>query len=311
MNNTYGNVKSAVINPENDVEIFYHYRPTLNSEDNSYKDFIKIENVSSVFKTVNISESSKNSNDEDFPDRTLPGMYNLSLPVDIFGRKGFYTIYIRPKEIYCTIKDVGALGAYPEISGIVLDMNEIDTQREMFGADNLTGYRVEYLSYEGQELKRQDFYRLITSSNFAEPITQNLTSANTNANAYRFNESGSLSFITLSPSTSPSFKPNSTPFIGVPNQRIIITNTKFDPVCVRVEICENDFDTLATSIDGNQIRMLDNGILTTYNEDFEIYKQWEFYTLKDNYNKNARLEVKALRNDNIDSSVDADEVFSR
>jgi hypothetical protein len=190
-------------------------------------------------------------------------------------------------------------------------MNEIDTQREMFGADNLTGYRVEYLSYEGQELKRQDFYRLITSSNFAEPITQNLTSANTNANAYRFNESGSLSFITLSPSTSPSFKPNSTPFIGVPNQRIIITNTKFDPVCVRVEICENDFDTLATSIDGNQIRMLDNGILTTYNEDFEIYKQWEFYTLKDNYNKNARLEVKALRNDNIDSSVDADEVFSR
>ena len=37
MNSTYGNVKSAFINPQKDVEIFYHYRPTLNSEDISYR----------------------------------------------------------------------------------------------------------------------------------------------------------------------------------------------------------------------------------------------------------------------------------
>lgn len=305
MNNTYGNVKSAVINPLKDVEIFYHYRPTLNSEDTSYRDFKKIEDVNSIFTTVSISEDDLNSRKQPFPDRVLPGMYNLSLPVNIFGRKGFYTIFIRPREIYCTIKDVGALGAYPEISGIVLDMNEINEDRSLFGSDNLTGYRVEYLQYEDSGVKRQDYYRLITSCSFAEPITQNLTSANTNSNAYRFNESGSLSFLTLTPSMSPSFKANSKPYIGVPNQQIIITNTKFDPVCVRVEICENDFDTLATSIDGNQIRSLDNGLLTTYNKDYEIYKQWEFFTLKDNYNKNAKYEVKVQRTDNIDNSVDA------
>lgn len=305
MNNTYGNVKSAVINPLKDVEIFYHYRPTLNSEDTSYRDFKKIEDVNSIFTTVSISEDDLNSRKQPFPDRVLTGMYNLSLPVNIFGRKGFYTIFIRPREIYCTIKDVGALGAYPEISGIVLDMNEINEDRSLFGSDNLTGYRVEYLQYEDSGVKRQDYYRLITSCSFAEPITQNLTSANTNSNAYRFNESGSLSFLTLTPSMSPSFKANSKPYIGVPNQQIIITNTKFDPVCVRVEICENDFDTLATSIDGNQIRSLDNGLLTTYNKDYEIYKQWEFFTLKDNYNKNAKYEVKVQRTDNIDNSVDA------
>ena len=306
MNSTYGNVKSAFINPQKDVEIFYHYRPTLNSEDISYKNFKKIEDVSSVFTTVEIEDGAKNANGEPFPNAILPGIYNLSLPVNIFGRKGFYTVFIRPKEIYCTITDVGALGAYPDVRGIILDMNNIDNDRAMFGNDNLVGYRVEYLD---TNLERQDYYRLITSNNFAEPITQNLTSSNTNSNAYRFNESGTLVFLTLSPSTSPSFKASSKPYIGTPNQTIIISNTKFDPVCLRIEICENDFDTLATSIDGNQIRSLDNGILTTYNDDMEIFKQFEFYTLKDNYNKNAKFEVKKKRTSNIDNSVDAIEVF--
>ena len=306
MNSTYGNVKSAFINPQKDVEIFYHYRPTLNSEDVSYKNFKKIEDVSSVFTTVEIEDSAKNANGEPFPNAILPGIYNLSLPVNIFGRKGFYTVFIRPKEIYCTITDVGALGAYPDVRGIILDMNNIDNDRAMFGNDNLVGYRIEYLD---TNLERQDYYRLITSNNFAEPITQNLTSSNTNSNAYRFNESGTLVFLTLSPSTSPSFKASSKPYIGTPNQTIIISNTKFDPVCLRIEICENDFDTLATSIDGNQIRSLDKGILTTYNDDMEIFKQFEFYTLKDNYNKNAKFEVKKKRTSNIDNSVDAIEVF--
>ena len=310
MNSTYGNVKSAFINPQNDVEIFYHFRPTLNSDDINYRNFRKIEDVSSVFTTINIDESSQASyvdGNNMFPDRVLPGMYNLSLPVDIFGRKGFYTVFIRPKEIYCTIKDVGALGAYPDIRGVVIDTTGMDGSiKPMFGSDNLVGYRIEYLN---EDLKREDYYRLITSNNNAEIISQNLTSSNTNSNAYRFNESGTLVFMTLTPSISPSFKPSSKPYIGMPNQKIIITNTKFDPVCLRIEICENDFDTLATSIDGNQIRALDNGLLTTYNEDYEIYKQWEFYTLKDNYNKNARFEVKNRRIDNIDNSVDPSEVF--
>lgn len=306
MNSTYGNVKSAFINPQRDVEIFYHYRPTLNSEDINYRNFKKIEDVNSVFTTVEIEDTAKNANGEPFPNAILPGIYNLSLPVNIFGRKGFYTVFIRPKEIYCTITDVGALGAYPDVRGIILDMNKIDSDRVMFGNDNLVGYRIEYLD---TNLNRQDYYRLITSNNFAEPITQNLTSSNTNSNAYRFNESGTLVFLTLSPSTSPSFKASSKPYIGTPNQTIIISNTKFDPVCLRIEICENDFDTIATSIDGNQIRSLDNGLLTTYNDDMEIFKQFEFYTLKDNYNKNAKFEVKKRRTDNIDNSVDTSEVF--
>jgi len=303
MNSTYGNVKPAIINPENDVEIFYNYRPTLNSDDSSLAKFKKIEEVTSCFKKAEIDNNGNNNEDI-----YLPGMYKLSLPVSIFNRKGFYSLFIRPKEIHLTIKDVGALGAYPDVRGIVIDINE-NTNSILNDNGSLVGYRVEYLEKNGDSRKRSDYYRLITSNNKAEVITQNLTSSNSKSNAYRFNESGSLSFLTLSPSTSPSFKSSDVPYIGVPNQEIIVSNTKFDPVCLRIEICENDFDTIATSIDGNQIRSLDNGLLTTYNDDYEIFKQWEFYTLKDNYNTNAKYEVKAKRTDNIDNSVNANEVF--
>lgn len=309
MNNTYGNVKPSLVNPVNDVEIFYHYTPTRNSEDVTYKDFHRITDVTSVFSNSEMFE--EDIRPDESPDPIIPGMYKLSLPVSIFGRVGFYTVYIRPKEIYCVIKDVGSLAAYPDIQGIILDVNEITANKGLFGNDNLTGYRVEYLNVDdSNKLRRQEYYRLITGCGFAEPVTQNLTSANTNSNGYRFNESGTLSFITLTPSTSPSYKLNSKPFIGTPNQRIIISNTKFDPVCINIEICENDIDTVTTLLDGNQIRSLDNGLLTTYNKNNEIFTQHEFYTLKDNYTQNDKFEVKVKRTDNIDTSVNQNEVFN-
>ena len=36
----------------------------------------------------------------------LDGLYNLNLPLNKFNKKGFYTVYIKPKEIPVVIKDV-------------------------------------------------------------------------------------------------------------------------------------------------------------------------------------------------------------
>ena len=52
-------------------------------------------------------------------------------------------------------------------------------------------------------------------------------------------------------------------------------------------------------------------MLTTYNKEYEIYKQWEFYTLKDNYNRNVKYEVKRERVDNIDNTADANDIFTQ
>jgi hypothetical protein len=299
-NNTYGIVRAALVDPS-DVEIFYCYRPTRNSEDESFRKWRKIDDITSMFSNGELETSSVS-------DIRLPGMYNLNLPVSIFGRKGFYTIYIRPKEFTCTIKDVGALDSYPEIRGIVIDMNEITENRSLFSNDNLVGYRVEYYNFQSDGLMRQQYYRLVTSNNLCEPVSQNVVTSNTSSNGYRFNAGGTLCFVTLTPSTAPSFKPNATPYIGVPNQKITFINTKFDPVALEVNIVENDIDTLSYGIYGETVRNLDNGRVSIYNTDEEIFKQFEFSTVKDNYTNRSIAELKQDVSDNIDTSLDINEL---
>ena len=295
MNNTYGIVRPSTLDVSKDVEKWYNYRPNRNTEGSG--NFEKIDDVSSILEASKIDRK-----------QILNGMFNLSLPASIFGRIGIYTIYIRPKEIEATINDVGALAAYPDIRGIVVNLNDVDdNNRLLFSSDNLTGYRVEYFDDKNQ---RQDYYRLITSSNLCEPISQNLTSSNMNSNGYRYNESGSLSFITLTPSTSPGFKPNANPYIGSPSQKIVITNTKFDPVCLEIEMVAHDIESIWTTLNGNTIRSLDNGIVTVYNDKGEIFTQHEFYTLKDNYNHTDKYEVKKDREGNISYNDDSDEIFN-
>jgi hypothetical protein len=299
-NNTYGIVRAALVDPS-DVEIFYCYRPTRNSDDESFKKWRQLTDVASVFSNGELETSS-------VADVRLPGMYNLNLPVSIFGRKGFYTVYIRPKEFTCTIKDVGSLDSYPEIRGIVVDMNDITQDRDLFANDNLVGYRIEYYSFDGSGLMRQQYYRIVTSNNLCEPVSQNVITSNTSSNGYRFNSGGTLCFITMTPSTSPSFKPNAIPYIGAPNQKIVLINTKFDPVALEINVVENDIDTLSYGIYGENVRNLDNGRFSIYNTDSEIFKQFEFSTIKDNYTQRSIAELKQDVSDNIDTSLDINEL---
>lgn len=298
-NNTYGTVKQAMFNPAVDADVYYYYKPTRSSESPVFTGFKKIDNVASVLENAVMEEPFVGN------DRRLPGMYNLKLPVSIFGNKGFYTVYIVPKEFECTIKDVGSLSAYPDIRGIVIDMNETSEYRPLFSDDNLTGYRVEYFDYDNAQgaVVRQEYYRLITSCGLCQPVSQNTVSSNSSSTAYAYNASGSLCFMTLTPSTAPSFKSNSIPYIGVPNQKIVIKNTKFDPICVEIEVAEHDIETVSYMLEGEQVRNLENGRLTTYNFDGEIYKQYEFATVKDNYNKRNIAEIKLDKAGNIDRSL--------
>ena len=53
-------------------------------------------------------------------------------------------------------------------------------------------------------------------------------------------------------------------------------------------------------LEGSQLRDLDNGIVTTYNDDNEIYHQSEHYTLKDDYTSIPLFEVKKNKKGDID-----------
>jgi hypothetical protein len=160
------------------------------------------------------------------------------------------------------------------------------------------------VEYFDENLTRQEYFRIVTSNGKCQPLSQNLTSGNTNSTAYVYNASGSLSFLTLTPSTAPSFKSNSIPFIGKPSQKIVIKNTKFDPVCLEIEVTEHDIETLSYMLEGEQIRNLENGRVTTYNFDGEIYKQFEYSTIKDNYTNKEIAEAKLDKSGNIDRTFD-------
>lgn len=292
-NGTYGTVKPAFITP-NDVDIFYFYRPTRSSESTNFSEFKKLD--SSLLSQVTFDASS-----EGISDNVLPGMYDIKLPLNIFSEKGFYTVYIKPKEIKATISDVSVLAAYPDVRGIVINKSNITIDNDsIFNNGGLVGYRVEYFDNN----KRQDYYRIITSNNRCEPVSQNLNDSNQKSVRYRYNDSSDLIFCTLTPSTATNFKSNALPFIGKTSQEIVLINTKFNPIMLEVEMVNHDIETISTMLENNQLRNLDTGLITTYNDNNEIYHQTEYSTLKNSYTGKEMYDVKRKRTDNIDFTQD-------
>jgi hypothetical protein len=237
------------------------------------------------------------------------GMYTLKLPVANFGMKGFYTIMIKPVEIRTKIVDCGTLSAYPDIKGIVFDISDpkIAAFANKFENGGLTGFRIEYITTDptASEKKVQNVFRIITSNNKCEPVSENLTNTTQKSIRYRFNDNSSLVFCTLSPASASNVKPNALPYIGQPNQQIIITNTFFNPIMIEVEMVEQDIETLAYGIFGNQTKSLEDGIYTIYNFNNDIYKQYDLYEIKDRFTGAPLFEIREQR-----TSIDFTKRFS-
>ena len=293
-NGTYGTRIAANVSAE-DVEIFYSYSPTRNSDNVNRVDFKKLD--SSL-----LSDITDKSNNDDL----IEGLKNLKLPLQYFNKKGFYSVYIRPREVHAVISNVSTLTTYPDVRGIVIDPNSVNDssiRRKLQTNNDMVGYRIIYLSDNNKE--REDYYRIITSNNKCETVTQNTATVTQNSNVYRFNEGGSLVFVTVTPSVSPTFKANALPYIGKADQEIILVNTKFEPILIDIEMIENDFDTISTALNGSQLRDLDNGLVTTYDRDNQIVLQHEHYTLKEN--SKPIFEVKLNKTDSIDFSQTLDD----
>ena len=289
----YGTIRSADVSPD-DVEIILNYTPSRDETDNFV--LTKLDAKSILRPYFHNATTGGNSGVE-----ILGGLYNLKLPADQFNKLGIYTLYIRPAEIRTKITDCGVLSSLPNVKGIVIDLNNVPSQyRNKFVNQGLIGFRVEYLNSDGPKIP--NFFRIITSSFYCAPVIQNLTNTSQKAIRYRYVESTSnLLFCTLSPSSSPTNKPSATPFIGQPDQNIIITNTFFNPITTEVEIVEHDISTLAIALYGNQTKSIDDGIYTIYDSANNIYKQYNLFEVRDQFNE-LLYEVRQDRNNNIDFS---------
>ena len=288
----YGTIRGADVSPE-DVEIIMTY---TESRDDTQNFTLTTLNAQDVLRPYFNNTATGGSSVE-----ILGGLYNLKLPADQFNKLGIYTLLIRPAQIRTSITDCGVLSALPNVKGIVIDITNVPTQyRNKFVNQGLVGFRVEYLNSDG--IKIPNFFRIITSSFYCEPVVQNLTNTIQKSIRYRYVEgSTNLMFCTLSPSSSPTNKPSATPFIGQPDQSIIITNTNFNPLSTEIEIVDQDISTLAIALYGNQTKSIEDGIYTIYDSNNNIYKQYNLYEIKDQFNA-LLYEVRQDRGNNIDFS---------
>lgn len=287
-------INIANVDIPNLVDITYCYHET--------RSYDSITNAEFKHLDASILTQAKREQTEDDVDGYIEGMYNLQLPLSEFNKKGFYTVYIKPKEIEAVIADVGNLTAFPNVRGIVLDTEEIKNNSIRTKArtnNELVGYRVIYLDENG---RRQDYYRIITSCNKCEPVVSAPNSSSDKSYTYRYEDTSSLVFITLSPSSAPTFKSNAMPYIGKVSQKILLVNTFFEPIQLDIEMCDHTIDTISYMLENSQLRDLDNGLVTTFNNENEIYHQKEMYTLKDQYSGKPVYEVGKNKKDGIDFS---------
>lgn len=290
---SYGTIRPSDVSPE-DVEILMVYTPSRDVTN----DFVltRLDAPTILRPYFNNTQTGGNSGVE-----VLGGLYNLTLPAGQFNALGFYALYIRPAQIRTIITDCGVLSALPNVKGIVIDLANVPTQfQNNFVQQGLVGFRVEYLNPDGSKIP--NFFRVVTSSFFCEPVVTNEVNTTQKAIRYRYVQGTSnLLFLTLSPSSSPTNNPNSTPYIGQPDQEIIISNTFFNPVTVEIEMVEYDISSLAIALYGNQTKSIDDGIYTIYDAENNIYRQYNLYEIRDQFNA-LLYEVRQSRGTNIDFS---------
>jgi hypothetical protein len=279
----YGTIRPADVSI-NDIDVYYNYAPNRESEVGEIQKLDSTEILSYNY----LPEDEQIIGNENL----LEGLYNISLPADVFSEIGIYTLYLKPKRLTTIIIDCSVLSSLPSVKGIVLDTNQLP---EGLRANNaLQGYRIEYIDTT-TNLKTRNLVRYVVSSNKVVPVTENIGNTSQTSTRYRFDDSGTLLFLQLTPSSSSNVKPNATPFIGVPDQTIIISNTFFSPLVIEVNLVANTIDTLSDLVGGEQVKDVDNGILTYYNSDRVITRQFNIYEIKDDVNNVPLYEVKERR----------------
>jgi len=289
---SYGTIRPSDVSPE-DVEIIMNYTPSRDATN----EFV----LTTLDAKTLLRPYFNNSSTGGDPNEILGGLYNLTLPAEQFNALGIYTLYIRPAQIRTTITDCGVLSALPNVKGIIIDLASVPPQYlNKFVPQGLVGFRIEYLNPDGTKIP--NFFRMITSCFFCEPVVVNQVNTTQKAIRYRYVDGiANLLFCTLSPSSSPTNKPNATPFIGQPDQDIIISNTYFNPVTVEINMVEYDISSLAIALYGNQTKSIDDGIYTIYDSENNIYRQYNLYEIRDQFNA-LLYEVRQDRGTNIDFS---------
>lgn len=303
---SYGIVRPADVSPD-DVEILYHYvSGRTATAPVTLKKLTSTNVLTPVFHNIDTSKDGGTYKAIENVE-ILGGLYNLKINATDFSNLGIYTLYIRPKQIRTTITDCGILASLPSVRGVVVDLSNVPSaDRNKFTPQGLTGYRIEYINPNDNK-KLPNFYKIVTSSFYCTPVTANLNTTTQKSVRYQYSEGATnFMFLTVTPSSAPSNKPNTVPFIGSPGQKIILSNTFFNPTTIQIDMVEHDASTLANALYGNQTKAVAPGIYTIYDKENNIYRQYNLFEIKDDFNETL-YEVRENRTD-IDETLNFDTI---
>lgn len=225
------------------------------------------------------------------------GVYKLRLPASTFNKLGFYTVLIKPKTFQTTIVDCSfvitndANGLQISKKGIVIPKLQFQTT----GA--LTGYQIEYFDDNGVKIK--NFNRIITSTEIVS-VASNNTNSNASSTSYVIDPNGNNLFLTLTPDEVSLISNVTSPDLGKAGQQILVSNTFFDPSVIEVEMVDHTIKTLSYALYGNSTRDLEQGIFSVFDENNNLYKQYNLLTRKKQF-ENGNVDIKEERTDiNLD-----------
>jgi hypothetical protein len=244
-----------------DVDIFYAYSPS--------REEVGDVQLRPLFNSITNSDFRKLIGAD--------GMYKLRLPANIFNKLGYYSVLIKPKTFQTTVLDCSYV--------VTNDNNQLNISKKgivipslQFSRTNsLVGYQIEY--FDNNDVKINNLSRIITSSDLVS-VNVNNNTINQGATTYVLDPAGTILFLTVTPDQGSLISNTVKVDIGQKNQKILISNTFFDPFYVEVEMVDQTIKTLSYALYGNSTRDLQNGILTYFNDENLIYRQYNLYTKK-------------------------------
>lgn len=271
----YGTKKLADVD-YNDVDILYAYSPTRESvTDNQLRP---------LFSNISNSDFTKMFGAD--------GAYKLKLPASIFNKLGFYVVLIKPKTFETNIIDC---------SFVITETNEdiqisrkgiVIPKLQFQGTGSLIGYQVEYFDDNGVKIK--NFHKIITGSDPVSPAQNTSQSVQGSTTSYTLNDNGASLFLTLTPDEVSLISNLAKADLGKAGQKILISNTFFDPIMMEIEMVDQTIKTLSYGIFGNSTRDMETGLFSIFDENNNLYKQYNLLTRKKIFT-NGNIDYKEQR----------------
>lgn len=270
----FGNKKLADVD-FNSVDIFYAYSP--NRESLGDTQFVPLFNSITTNEFRQMLGSS--------------GGYKLRLPASVFNKLGFYVVLIKPKSFETTIVDCSYIVTSTDQEIQISKKGIVIPKLQFQGTGSLVGYQLEYFDDNGSKIK--NFHRIVTGS---EPvsISSNSSSSNPSSTSYFLDSNGTQLFLNLTPDEVSLITNEQKPDLGKGGQKIIISNTFFDPVMMEIEMVDQNIKTLSYGVFGNSTRDLSNGVFSVFDENNNLYKQYNLLTRKSQFS-NANIDIKEER----------------